>query len=510
MHTKPAAEPLAVHTAVVDTHAATHTTTTTDHGHAPAAGHHHDTDGPRKSWTVLALALAAQILVVLDISVVNTALPTIGRDLHLDGSAMQWVVTAYLMMSGGGLLFGGRVADLLSRKWVFLTGLTVFTIASIVSGFAGTAGELIAARAGQGLAAALTTPAALSIIMTTYSGAQRRLALTLWGAVGSLGVAAGVLLGGALTTWAGWQTIFFINAPIGAVALVVGLKVIPAATTARVTLKQFDVAGAATVVGSLATLVYGLGATEQHGWLSVRVLVAFATSVVLAVAFKVRESKATNPLVPPHTWKVTSLVSGTTVMLGVSGILVGTVFLASIFAQTVAGYSAIQAGVAFVPFALAITAGTVVARHAMAHGTPRTIAAIGLVIVAAGALLLSQASAGSAFLVGVLPGLVVIGLGVGMVFAPVSVTAMAGIPAQHAGMASGFLMTGHEVGAALGVAVLSAVASTAGSLASATGVVDGFDRGFLAAAGIALVLAVFAYLRMPNQRVEGAGMQMHH
>jgi hypothetical protein len=278
-----------------------------------------------------------------------------------------------------------------------------------------------------------------------------------------------------------------------------------------VTRKQFDVAGATTVIGSLAALVFGLGATEQHGWLSARVLAAFTVSAVLAVAFKVRESKASNPLVPPHTWKVRSLVSGTTVMLAVTGILVGTVFLASIFVQTVMGYSAIRAGVAFVPFALAITVGTVVAKHAMAHGTPRTIAAVGLVIVAGGAVLLAQSSAGSAFATGVLPGLAAIGLGVGMVFAPVSVSAMGGIPPQHAGMASGFLMTGHEVGAALGVAVLSAVASTAGSLTSASGVVAGFDRGFLAAAGIAVIVAVFAYLRMPSQRVKsGAGMHMHH
>ena len=512
MHTKPTPEPLAFHTAT-DLTAATPPQTPTRHdpGHAPTAAHHDDNDGPRRSWAVLALALAAQILVVLDISVVNTALPSIGRDLHLNAAAMQWVVTAYLMMSGGGLLFGGRIADLLSRKKVFLTGLTVFTTASIVSGFAGGATELIVARAGQGLAAALMTPAALSIIMTTYAGAQRRLGLTLWGAVGSLGVAAGVLLGGAITTWAGWQTIFFINAPIGAVALLAGLKLIPAATTPRITLKEFDAAGATTVIGSLAALVYGLGATEQQGWLSVRVLTAFAASASLAVAFKVRESKATKPLVPPHTWKVKSLVSGSAVMLAVSGILVGTVFLTSIFVQTVIGYSAIRAGVAFVPFALAITAGTIVARHAMAHGTPRVIASIGLLLVAGGAVLLAQASAGSAFVTGVLPGLATIGLGVGMVFAPVSVTAMAGIPPQHAGMASGFLMTGHEVGAALGVAVLSAVAGTAGNLASATGVVDGFDRGFLAAAGIALAVAAFAYLRMPAARVDGgARMHMHH
>ncbi len=239
-------------------------------------------------------------------------------------------------------------------------------------------------------------------------------------------------------------------------------------------------------------------------------LVSLGVSAVLAAAFLILERRAAHPLVPPHTWKVKSLVSGTTVMLGVTGILVGTVFLTSIFVQTVLGYSALRAGLAFVPFALAITVGTVVAKHALAHGTPRAIAAVGLVLVAGGAVLLARATANASFATDVLPGLVVIGLGVGMVFVPVSVTAMAGIPPQHAGMASGFLMTGHEVGAALGVAVLSAVASTAGGLASATGVVDGFPRGFLAAAVIAVALAAFAYLRMPAARVEGAAMHLHH
>ena len=519
MHARPAAEPLAGAAAPHRTHHG-HTSAERGHpAHTPATtaregGTRHagieTGDGPRTSWVVLALALAAQILVVLDISVVNTALPSIGRDLHLDGSDMQWVVTSYLMMSGGGLLLGGRIADLLSRKWVFLTGLAVFTIASIISGFAGSAPELIAARAAQGLSAALMTPAALSIIMTTYSGTQRRTGLALWGAVGSLGVAAGVLLGGALTTWAGWQTTFWINAPIGAIALLLGIKVVPTATTPRVSARQFDLAGAGTVIGSLVALIYALGATEQHGWVSARVLVALAVSALLALTFVVMERRAPHPLVPPHTWKVKSLVSGTAVMLGVTGILVGTVFLASIFVQTVMGYSAIRAGVAFVPFALAITVGTVLAKHALAHGTPRTIAASGLLLVAGGAVLIAQASAGATFAPDVLPGLATIGLGVGMVFVPVSVTAMAGIPPQHAGMASGFLMTGHEVGAALGVAVLSAVASTAGSLASAAGVIDGFPRGFFAAAAIAAALAVFAYLRMPAVQTEGAAMHMHH
>jgi EmrB/QacA subfamily drug resistance transporter len=511
MHAKPTAGPLAVDTAVHNAHAS-HTAADAAHlVHAPATTHAGDTDaGPRKSWVVLALALAAQILVVLDISVVNTALPSIGRDLHLRGSDMQWVVTAYLMMSGGGLLFGGRIADLLSRKRVFLTGLAVFTVASIVSGFADSAAELITARAAQGLSAALMTPAALSIIMTTYSGAQRRTGLALWGAVGSLGVAAGVLLGGALTSWAGWQTVFWVNAPVGAVAFLVGLKVVRGVRAPRVSVNQFDLVGAATAIGSLATLIFSLGATEQHGWLSAQALVSLTVAALLAVAFVVIERRAAHPLVPPHTWKVKSLVSGTTVMLGVTGVLVGTVFLTSIFVQTVMGYSAVRTGVAFVPFALAITVGTVLAKHALAHGTPRTIAGIGLLMVTGGAVLLAQASARADFATDILPAMAVIGLGVGMVFVPVSVTAMAGIASQHAGMASGFLMTGHEIGAALGVAVLSAVASTAGSLSSSAGVVNGFPRGFLAAAGIAALLAVFAYLRMPAVRAEGAATRMHH
>ena len=471
-----------------------------------------DAGSSKKSWAVLAVALTAQILVVLDISVVNTALPTIGRSLHLDGGQLQWLVTAYLMMSGGGLLLGGRVADLLSRRKVFLTGLTLFTIASLVSGFAGNATELIAARAVQGLSAALLTPSALSLVMTTYDGDQRKKGLALWGAVGSLGVAVGVLVGGALTTWTSWELIFWVNGPIGLVALLVGRKVIAKDTAAApAKVSQFDLPGAVTVLGGLAALVYGLGATATHGWWSVPTVSALGVSGVLLVAFIALEARATKPLFPPHIWKLTTLVSSTTVMLGVTGILVGTVFLTSIFVQTVLGFSALEAGLAFLPFAFAITAGTVVARHLMAHASPRGVATAGLVLVAAASALLATASGDAHYATGLLPGLVVLGLGVGMVFVPVSVTAMAGIPASHAGVASGFLMTGHEVGAALGVAVLSAVASTAGSLTTLDGVVAGFSRGFVAAAVIALLVAAIAYWRMPSTRAEvGAGMHMHH
>ena len=315
------------------------------------------TAAPRKSWAVLAVALTAQILVVLDISVVNTALPTIGSALHLDSSDLQWLVTAYLMMSGGGLLLGGRIADLLSRRRVFLTGMAVFTIASLVSGFAGNAGELIAARATQGLAAALMTPAALSLIMTTYSGAQRKTGLALWGAVGSLGVAAGVLVGGALTTWAGWQAIFWVNVPIGVVALLVGRRVLAKDTHAAARPEQFDLPGAVTVVGGLGALMSPSPAPPATAG---RRPTPGRARRLGGAARRVPplERRAASPLVPPHTWKVRTLVSGTTVMLGVTGLLVGAVFLTSIFVQTVLGYSALRAGLAFLPFALAITAGT--------------------------------------------------------------------------------------------------------------------------------------------------------
>ncbi len=477
------------------------------HGHQDEQA---EADLPRKSWALLAVALAAQILVVLDISVVNTALPSIGSALHLQGSQLAWLVTAYLMMSGGGLLLGGRISDLFSRRRVFLTGLTLFTAASMVSGFADSGGQLIAARAVQGLSAALLTPSALSLIMTTYAGSQRKTALATWGAVGSLGVAAGVLVGGALTTWASWQAIFWVNGPIGVVALLVGRHIIARDNAPRPNFRDFDFPGAASVIGGLATLIYGVSGTSTHGWVSVQTVISLAVSAILLGTFLKLEQRAAKPLFPPHIWKFPALVSGTTVMLGVTGILVGTVFLTSIFVQTVLGFSALETGLGFLPFAFAITAGTLVARHLSAHASPRVIATIGLLIATGSSLWLSAAGSNAHFATDILPGLSVLGLGVGMVFVAVSVSSMSGIPASHAGVASGFLMTGHEIGAALGVAILSAVASSAGSLVTATGAADAFSAGFVGAAVMGAVFAVFALLRMPATRMSGGGGHMHH
>ncbi len=477
--------------------------------HHRAPFHEPPTETAHRPWSVLVLALVAQVLVVLDISVVNTALPSIGQDLHLSSSQMAWMVTAYLLMSGGGLLLGGRISDLLPKRRTFMLGMVLFTGASLVSGLSSSGGQLIAGRAVQGAGAALMTPAALAIIMTTYSGAQRARGLALWGAIGGLGIAAGVTLGGALTTWAGWQSVFWVNVPIGFVALVVAAHLLPQERLERVALADFDLAGAATVVSGLAALMYGVSSSTAHGWTSSQTLSGLGIAAALLAAFVAIERRAAQPLVHPHTWKISSLVSSTAVMLGVTGLVVGTVYLVSIFVQTTLGYSALEAGLAVLPLALALVLGTHAAGHLGSHLAARGVAATGLVVAAAGALLLSRADAGAGYALDLLPGLVVVGIGTGMVFVAVSGAAMSGIPGSHAGMASGFLMTGHEVGAALGVSVLSAIAATAGALSTPTGVEAAFERGFVAAAVLAVAFALVAAVRMPATRAAGGHVHLH-
>ncbi len=323
-------------------------------------------------------------------------------------------------------------------------------------------------------------------------------------------VAAGVLFGGALTTWAGWQLIFWVNVPIGVVALALGLKVLPKDVTARADLTQFDLPGALTVIGGLGALMYGLASTSAYGWLSVRTLVAFAASAALLTAFVRIETRAARPLVPPHTWKVSTLVSGTTVMLGATALLVGTVFLTSIFFQTVMGYSALRAGIAFLPLALAITAGTHLASKLLTRRRRGTSPPAG----SPSSLPAPPCSRWSvrtpASRPTCCPGCWSSGSGSAWCS---SRSPSPRWPASPPSTPDGvrFLMTGHEVGAALGVAVLSAVATAAGSLTDAAGVVDGFTAAFIAAAVLAVAFGVVAYRRMPAARMDGAAaMHMHH
>jgi len=462
------------------------------HGHPP---HLPDAAGPRRPWTTLGLMLLAQVMVILDISVVNVALPSIGSDLGFTSGDYQWVVSAYVLVSGGFLLLGGRLADLADRRRVFLSGLGVFTAASLASGMATSAEMLIASRAGQGLGAAMLTPAALSIIMTTYAGRQRATALGVWGAIGSTGIAVGVLFGGALTSAFGWEAVFFINVPIGVAVAVAARRVVPSVETARLSRRQLDLPGAVTLVAGLVVLVYGIEGTHTHGWASARTAATMAAAAALLTAFGVIERRVAAPLVPPRTWTVRSLVSASVVMAGVTGVVVGAIFLTSLYLQRVIGSSAIVTGLQLLPLAAAITVTAAVASHLLGRVSPRTLVAVGIVVMAAGALLLVGRSGGTSYVADILPGLLLLGAGVGPTFVAISVAAMTDVPSGDSGLGSGLMMTGHEVGAALGVAVLTAVG---GDLTTQAGLVDAFGRSFQAVLVVLAALMVVTLLAVPR------------
>jgi EmrB/QacA subfamily drug resistance transporter len=482
------------------------------HGQVHGAGHPDGrpapaADEPRRPWTVFALMIAAQFMVILDVSVVNVALPSISDALRLSAAGYQWAISAYVLLSGGLLLLGGRIADLLDRRRAFLAGVGLFTAASLASGLAQTPLTLILARAGQGAGAALLTPAALSIVMTAYAGRQRQTALAFWGTVGSLGIAAGVLFGGALTSALGWRAVFFINVPIG-VAVVAGtLRTVARGTTQRAALRRLDVPGALTLVIGLLALVFGIEATNSAGWTAPRTWTALTAAAVLLTAFARIERRAADPLVPPATWRTRSLVSASAVMAGVTGVVVGAVFLTSLYLQAIVGSSPVVAGLQFLPLAGAITLAAAVASKVIGRLGARTLILGGLVVMAVGVLLLAAGAGGTSYTADVLPGFLLVGAGVGPVFVAIAVAAMSDVPAERSGLASGLVMTGHEIGAALGVAALTAIA---GDLATSADLVDGYGRAFTATAGVLGALLVLTLLAVPAGRpAAGAGAHGH-
>lgn len=459
----------------------------------------------RRPWTVLGVMLMAQLMVILDVSVVNVALPSIGRALDFTSTDFQWTVSAYVLLSGGLLLFGGRLADLFDRRRMFLTGLGVFTAASMVSATATSAAALIVSRGAQGAGAAMLTPAALSIIVSTYAGKQRSTALAIWGTIGSLGIALGVLFGGTLTSAFGWRAIFFVNVPIGVVAAIQTLRLVGRGERTG-GLRGLDLPGAATLVSGLLALVYAIDGTQTHGWASAHTVVAFVAAAALLTAFAAVERRVPAPLVPPHTWRVRSLVSASTVMAVITGAVVGAIYLSSLFLQTVLGSSAILTGLQFLPLAASITVGATVASQLLGRVQPRTMMVVGLIVVAAGALVLAAVGSDPSYAADVLPGFVLVGVGVGPMFVAISVAAMADVPAEHSGLASGVMMTGHEVGAALGVATLTAIA---GELTTASGLVDAFPRVFTVVAAAMVALAGFAAVAVPRQSGEHTAAGPH-
>jgi EmrB/QacA subfamily drug resistance transporter len=468
----------------------------------------HPAPSQRRPWSVLVLLSVAQFMVILDATVVNVALPSIGRALHFAAGDLQWVVTAYVLFSGGLVLLGGRASDVVGRRATFLAGLAVFTAASLASGLAPSAGALIAARAGQGLGAALLTPAALSIIVATYSDAQRAVALSTWGALGGGGAAAGVLAGGVLTTWLGWRSVFLVNVPVGVAAGLLSLRLVPSPGARARIRRELDLPGALLVVAGLVAGVYALAGTPQHGWGSARTLLLLAASVGLLTSFGVVERWAGRPLVPPQTWHSRSLVAGALVMLGATGILVGTFFLNSLYLQNVQHASALRAGLEFLPLVAVIGLGAHLTSRLLPRIGSRALAVAGLVLMGAGALLLSSVPAGAGYATGLLSGLLVIGAGTGVVFPAASVTAMSNVPADQSGLASGLMTAAHEIGAALGVAVFSVIAIA--QAAAGGGFTAGYRHGFMVAAGLAAGLALAALLAVPAVRpAPGTGAAVH-
>jgi EmrB/QacA subfamily drug resistance transporter len=466
---------------------------------------------PRQPWTILALLCVAQFMVVLDITVVNVALPSIGAELDFAPGDLQWVVTTYVLFTGGLLLLGGRMADLLGRRPVFLAGLTLFTGASLASGLAATPEALIMARAAQGLGAAMLSPAALSIITTTYHGAQRTAALSAWAAIGSGGAAAGVLFGGMLTTWLGWEWVFFINIPTGLVTAAIALRVVPAARRRAGALRDLDLPGALTVIAGLVLLVYAIEGTSTHGWGSARTLGLFAIAAALLATFIAVERRAPQALMPPATWRMRSLVSSAAVVLGATGLLVGVFFLNSLFLQAVLGASALETGLAFLPLVVVIGIAAHVGPHMLTRFGARAVVVGGLSLTAAGEFLLAGAPADARYVVAILPGFLMLGLGVGFTFVAVAVTSMSEVQADRAGLASGLMTTSHEIGAALGVAVFSAVALGTGvDVATGAGLADGYADGALAGALIAGGLAVLAAVAVPSFRPASAAQVAMH
>jgi EmrB/QacA subfamily drug resistance transporter len=448
----------------------------------------------RTSWALLALLAVAQFMVVLDITIVNVALPSIGAGLGFAPADLQWVVTAYVLCSGGLLLVGGRAADMLGRRRTFLAGLAVFTGASLACGLAPSPGFLIAARAVQGCGAALLTPSALSIVTSTYTGAQRVKALSLWGAIASAGVGAGVLFGGILTSALSWHWVFLVNVPVGLTAALLVPRVVPALPGHG--RRSLDLPGGLTAVAGLAVLVYALSGAPDHGWGSARTLLLLALSAALLGAFALIERTAREPLVAPATWRIGSLVSGSVMMLGATGIMAGAFFLNSIHLQDALGFSALETGLAFLPFVGAILLGVHTTSHAIGKLGSRALIVLGMLCVTAGGVLFAIAHDTYPEL---LPGFVVLGVGVGLAFPAISITAMSDVPHESSGTGSGVMSTFHEVGAALGVAALSAIAFGSDYQAAA-----------IAAAIAGAALTVLAATLVPAVRpAPGAPAMMH-
>jgi EmrB/QacA subfamily drug resistance transporter len=457
-----------------------------------------------RRWTALILLCVAQFVVVLDASIVNVALPTIGRALHFTESNLPWVVNAYVLTFGGFLLLGGRIADLIGRRRVFMAGLVLFAIASLLGGLSTTSGQLIAARAVQGIGAALLSPAALSIVTTTFAdGAERNKALGVWGAVAGSGGAAGVLLGGALTQGPGWEWVLWVNFPIGLIAAAITPTLIAESRVAAGR-RHFDVAGAVSVTAGLSTLVYALVDANTAGWGSARTVALLAVSAILLFAFVLIERRSRAPLMPFSILRMRTVTGANVVGLLTGASLFSMFFFISLYMQQVLGYSAIHAGLSYLPLAIAIIISAGIASQLVTRVGFKPILAVGMALIAGGLIWFSQISVHGSFLSDILGPSLFAAVGLGFAFVPVTIAAVSGVADREQGLASGLINTAQQVGGALGLAISTSVIGSSHDPAVLT---RGFHSAFLAGAGFA-VLGLLATVTLIRSRDSAAHVEL--
>jgi EmrB/QacA subfamily drug resistance transporter len=461
----------------------------------------------RRKWFALALLSAVQFMVVLDIAIVNVALPSIQVDLGFSQENLQWVISAYALVFGGFLLLGGRAADLLGRRRIFLAGTIVFTISSLLAGLAWSEASLIGARAFQGLGAAVITPAALSILSTTFvEGRERNIALGVWGAVGGFGAAAGVLMGGVLTDALSWEWIFFVNIPVGLTALVLAPILLKESRDASV--RSFDALGAVLVTSGLSSLVYAITQAATDGWLAGRTVAFFAASIALLLGFVAWEVRHPEPLM-----RFGILRTKTVTGANVAGFILGTAtfslfLMLTLYMQQVLGYSPMKTGVAYLAVAGTAIFTSAIAAQLVTRIGVKPVLVVGMTSLTAGLVYFTQVSVDGSYLADLLPGFLLIAVGLGFSFVPISIAALAGIQPAEAGLASGLINTSQQIGGALGIAALSTIATSrtedaiAGGSTQAAALVSGFHGAFLAGVILAAIGIVAALTLIRRDELE--------
>ncbi|HWT22564.1 MAG TPA: DHA2 family efflux MFS transporter permease subunit, partial [Solirubrobacteraceae bacterium] len=474
-------------------------------GSAPPAGAKAD----RTRWYALALVVVAQFMVVLDVAIVNVALPSIQSDLGFSPEDLQWVITAYTIMFGGVLLLGGRLADLLGRRRLFVAGVVLFTVSSLLDGLAWSAESLVAFRALQGLGAALLSPAALSILMTLFrEGHERNVALGIWGAASGSGGAAGVLLGGALTSALSWSWIFFVNVPVGIAVLALVPRLL-SESRAELHHRHFDVAGAVSITAGLMLLVYAITRAAQHGWGTPGTLALLGGSAALMAAFVAIEWRSAAPLLPLRIFRLRTLTASNVAGVLTGGAIFAQFFLLTLYMQEVLGYSAITTGVAYIGLTLSIIVFSAVAQALVTRLGMRRVLPVGLGLLTLALVAFMRLPVDGSYFTDLFPAFMVCGVGLALAFVPMSIGALTGVRETEAGVASGLINTSQQIGGAIGVAVVTTIATTATAdyiaahpgttAANGAALTHGFHAAFYVLAGVAAVGAVLAAVMLESR-----------